>query len=40
MGQLRLRRRKAGLPHKTRFHELAHIMLSHTAEARGCDGHH
>jgi N-terminal domain of anti-restriction factor ArdC len=23
----------AGLPHKTRFHELAHVVLGHTAEA-------
>ena len=26
------------LPHKTRFHELAHVLLGHTAEGRQSDG--
>ena len=26
------------LPHKTRFHELAHVMLGHTAEGQQSDG--
>ena len=28
----------AALPHKTRFHELAHVVLGHTAEATQQDG--
>ena len=28
----------AALPHKTRFHELAHVVLGHTAEATHQDG--
>lgn len=28
----------AALPHKTRFHELAHVVLGHTAEADCSDG--
>jgi hypothetical protein len=28
----------AELPHKTRFHELAHVLLGHTAEADQNDG--
>jgi antirestriction protein ArdC len=30
----------AALPHKTRFHELAHVVLGHTAEAMQQDGEH
>ena len=26
------------LPHKTRFHELAHVLLGHTAEGQQSDG--
>ena len=28
------------LPHKTRFHELAHVLLGHTAEGLQADGDH
>ena len=26
------------MPHKTRFHELAHVLLGHTAEGEQADG--
>jgi antirestriction protein ArdC len=28
------------LPHKTRFHELAHVLLGHTSEGEQADGEH
>ncbi len=30
----------AALPHKTRFHEIAHVTLGHTAEGETHDGEH